>query len=184
LLLCIYQVIGIWWVNLSIRGIEKIDMTVSLDQDQKFMEIAVDLALLAENEGNLPVGAVIVLKGEVISEGRSRIKVPHYDATRHAEMEAIRSMPQDLWGFSDELVIYTTLEPCLMCFGAILLHRIRSVVFGADDKYGGASTAFSCLPPFFNQQLKKTEWVGPIMPVICRPLLRRLLEIEGVEPDW
>jgi tRNA(adenine34) deaminase len=59
------------------------------------MQRAIELALLAEQEGNLPVGAIIALDGKAIAEGRSRIWVPKFDATRHAEMEALRTVPSE-----------------------------------------------------------------------------------------
>jgi tRNA(adenine34) deaminase len=149
-----------------------------ISEDDTFMRRAIELALLAEREGNLPVGAVITLGGEVVAEGRSAIWVPRFDATRHAEMEALRAVAQDLWVLSEEMSVYTTLEPCLMCLGSILLHGIGRVVFGARDGYGGASPVLSQLPPFFREQFENTEWLGPIMSAECDPLHDRLLAIE------
>jgi len=144
----------------------------------KFMHRAIALALLAEQEGNLPVGAVITLDGEVVAEGRSAIWVPKFDATRHAEMEALRAVPTDFWTSSAEMSLYTTLEPCIMCFGSILLHGVGRVVFGSSDNYGGASSVLSHLPPFFQEKINNTQWLGPTMPVECDPLHERLLALE------
>ena len=149
-----------------------------LSKDDKFMHRAIELALLAEREGNLPVGTVITLHGEVAAEGRSAIWVPKFDATRHAEMEALRAVPTDLWGSSDEMSLYTTLEPCLMCFGSILLHGIGRVVFGSSDSYGGPSSVLSHLPPFFQERIENTQWLGPVMPAECDPLRERLRALE------
>ena len=102
-------------------------------ENNKYLLRAIELAKKAEHEGNLPVGAVITYQEEVIAEGRSAIWVPIFDATRHAEMEVLRAVPQELWKYSTEMSLYTTLEPCLMCFGAILLHRIGRIVFGSND---------------------------------------------------
>jgi tRNA(adenine34) deaminase len=146
--------------------------------DKLLMLRAIELALLAEKEGNLPVGAVITIDDRVVAEGRSSIWVPAFDATRHAEVEALRAVPSELWDSPGEMSLYTTLEPCLMCFGAILLHSVGRVVFGASDDYGGASPVFSYLPPFFQERLGGTQWVGPIMPAECDPLHNRLLELE------
>jgi tRNA(adenine34) deaminase len=148
-------------------------------EDAKVMQRAVELALLAEEEGNLPVGAVMTLGGEIIAEGRSAIWQPKFDATRHAEMEALRAVPQGHWRRSSEMVLYTTLEPCLMCFGAILLHGIGRVVFGSEDSFGGSGVTLSCLPPFFDVQFEGIQWVGPTNPVECDPLHARLLTIEA-----
>jgi tRNA(adenine34) deaminase len=150
----------------------------AMPEDNKFMRRAIELALLAEREGNLPVGAVIILHGEMVAEGRSAIWVPKFDVTRHAEMEALRAVPTELWNSSEEMSIYTTLEPCLMCFGSILLHGVGRVVFGSSDSYGGAGSILSCLPPFFQQGLENTEWLGPVMPAECDPLHERLLALE------
>jgi tRNA(adenine34) deaminase len=148
-------------------------------EDKSFMERAIQLALLAENEGNLPVGAVITMDDGIVAEGRSSIWVPAFDATRHAEVEALRAVPPELWDSTDEMTLYTTLEPCLMCFGAILLHGVGRVVFGAADDYGGASSVLSQLPPFFLERMAKTSWVGPIMPVECDALHERLMKLES-----
>jgi tRNA(adenine34) deaminase len=158
--------------------LRSLDMEL-MSEDDKFMRRAIELALLAEREGNLPVGAVITLRGQTVAEGRSAIWVPKFDATRHAEMEALRAVSPDLWISSAEMTIYTTLEPCLMCFGSILLHRVGRVVFGSSDYYGGASSTLTHLPPFFRERIEATQWLGPIMPVECDPLRERLLELEG-----
>lgn len=149
------------------------------EKDRQFMLRAIELAHLAEREGNLPVGAVITLKGQVVSEGRSAIWFPKFDVTRHAEMEALRAVPAGLWQSAGTMNLYTTLEPCLMCCGAILLYGIGRVVFGASDDYGGARASFDHLSPFFKEQLACTNWIGPLSPRECDPLHRRLLEIEG-----
>ena len=149
-----------------------------MSEDNKFMRRAIELALLAEQEGNLPVGTVITLAGEVVAEGRSTIWVPKFDATRHAEMEALRAVPTELWISSEEMSLYTTLEPCLMCCGSILLHHVGRVVFGSSDSYGGASTVLSHLPPFFQERIKHTQWLGPILPTECDPLHKRLQALE------
>ena len=148
-----------------------------MSEDAQCMQRAIELALLAEQEGNLPVGAVISLGGRVVAEGRSAIWVPEFDASRHAEMEALRAVPKDLWESSDEMSLYTTLEPCLMCFGSILLHRVGRVVFGSSDTYGGASSVLLHLPPYFRERIEKTQWLGPVMESECDPLCRRLMAL-------
>ena len=150
-------------------------------EDKQFMQRAIELARLAEQEGNLPVGAVIVLDAEVVAEGRSAIWVPRFDATRHAEMEALRAVPDEVWESAEALCLYTTLEPCLMCFGAILLHRIGRIVYGTSDGYGGASAVMSSLPPYFQKRIESTQWVGPVMPGECDPLYERLLALEAAK---
>lgn len=146
--------------------------------DIKFMNRTIELALQAEREGNLPVGSLITLEGEIVAEGYSKVYLPRFDLTRHAEMEAIRALPPELWNDPSKLSIYTTLEPCLMCLGAILLHGIGRVVIGTGDHYGGAEVIREKLPPFFKERFEETEWVNPLMPAECDPLHQRLLDIE------
>ena len=146
--------------------------------DIEFMKRSIELAIKAEKEGNLPVGSLITLGGEIVAEGHSRVYNPKYDLTRHAEMEAIRAVPSELWKTPEKLTIYTTLEPCLMCLGAILLFGIGRVVCGAVDEYGGAKALEDRLPPFFKKRFEAIEWIGPLMPEECNPLHQRLLELE------
>ena len=152
-----------------------------VSEDAKFMHRAIELALLAEREGNLPVGAVITLDGEVVAEGRSAIWIPKLDATRHAEMEALRAAPAELWISSEEMSLYTTLEPCLMCFGSILLHRVGRVVLGSSDIDGGARSGLEHVPPFLQERIQKNKMFGPIMPAECDPLHKRLLALEEAQ---
>jgi len=147
--------------------------------DKGFMIKAIELANQAEEDGNLPVGSLITLGGKILSEGPSRVYKPRYDLTRHAEMEAIRALPVEYWENPAELVIYTTLEPCLMCMGAILLFGIGRVVYGAADNFGGAKKLEDRLSPFFKDRFQAIEWVGPLMPEECGPLHQRLLELEA-----
>jgi tRNA(adenine34) deaminase len=146
-----------------------------MSKDEQFMHRAIEVALHAEREGNPPVGAVITLANEVVAEGGASVLVPKFDGTRHAEMEALRAVPGDLWESSDEMSLYTTLEPCLMCFASILIHGIGRIVFGASDSHGGAGYVQAHLPPYFRKRMAETQWLGPIMPVECDPLYERLL---------
>lgn len=106
------------------------------DPDRKFMKAAIEQALIAEKEGNVPVGAVIVKDGAVIACGHN-IKTD--DPTEHAEIIAIREATQKLghWNLKG-CVLYVTLEPCPMCAGAIVQARITKLVYGADDPKAGA----------------------------------------------
>jgi len=146
--------------------------------DKVFMQQAIDLAYRAEEDGNLPVGSLITLKDKVVAEGPSRVYQPHIDLTRHAEMEAIRDLPPELWGKTEDLVLYTTLSPCVMCLGAILLSGIPRVVYGAEYKQGGTKALADHLPPFFKERYQSIEWIGPLMAAECDPLQTRLFEIE------
>jgi len=143
--------------------------------DAAHLERAVRLALEAEAQGNLPVGAVIALDGRIIAEGASRVRVPDFHPGRHAETEALRRVPVELWPRAGEMTCYTTLEPCLMCLGALILHRVGRVVFGARDPLGGAVEVLDYLPAYVAGKARAIDWVGPALPAVCDPLCARVL---------
>lgn len=109
---------------------------MSREKDMQYMMKALQEARLAEKEGNVPIGAVVVKDGEVIGEGHN---VKTDDPTEHAEIQAIRSACLKLghWNLKG-CSLYVTLEPCPMCAGAIVQARIDEVIFGASDPKAGA----------------------------------------------
>lgn len=143
-------------------------------QDINHLRRAVSLALEAERLGNLPIGAVITLDGEVIAEAGNALLVPHYHPGRHAETEALRRVPESLWPRAREMTCYTTLEPCVMCMGTLLLHGVGRVVFGAEDTEGGGGQMLSRLPRYYAGGDCTPLWVGPLLPEVCDPLYERV----------
>ncbi|HEX8561021.1 MAG TPA: nucleoside deaminase [Pyrinomonadaceae bacterium] len=143
--------------------------------DLSFLRRAVRLALEAEAGGNLPVGAVVALGGRAVAEAGNAVLAPAYHPGRHAEVEALRLVPAELWPRAREMTVYTTLEPCVMCAGALLLHGFGRVVFGARDALGGAGALLEHLPPYYAGGAGVPLWVGPLMPEVCDPLFRRVL---------
>jgi len=108
-------------------------------QDQKFMRRAIALANLAEQAGEVPVGAVLVKDGEIIAEGWNA-SIGQHDATAHAEIQALRQAGQRLQNYRLlDTTLYVTLEPCPMCAGALLHSRVKRIVFGAPDLKAGAA---------------------------------------------
>ena len=113
-------------------------------EDHRLMALALEKARLAATGGEVPVGAVLVVGGEVIaSRGNERER--RRDPTAHAEMLVLRDGAALLGGWRlREATLYVTLEPCAMCAGAIVLARIKRLVYGADDpKAGAAGTIFN-----------------------------------------
>lgn len=106
--------------------------------DELFMDAAIKEALKAEKIGEVPVGAVIVHKGKIVSRGYNKRESAN-DPSAHAEMIAIRSASKKLksWRLVDT-TLYVTLEPCLMCMGAIIQARIPRLVFASFDPKAGA----------------------------------------------
>jgi tRNA(adenine34) deaminase len=110
------------------------------------MEQAIVLARQAEMEGEVPVGAVIVLAEEVVGEGWNRV-ITSNDPSAHAEIMALRAAGKRLGNYRlPECTLYVTLEPCCMCAGAMIHARLARVVFGASDpKTGAAGSVFGVL---------------------------------------
>lgn len=108
------------------------------DQDRVWLELALEEARAAAQEGEVPIGAVLVLDGQILSKTRNAMERLQ-DATAHAEIRAISeaSRARDSWRL-DGATLYVSLEPCPMCAGAILNSRIARVVFAAHDHRLGA----------------------------------------------
>ena len=139
--------------------------------DKKFMLRAIELALEAEKMGEIPVGAVVVRNGEIIGEGKN-FRETKQTALGHAEIAAIENACKNLgvWRL-DDCQIYVTLEPCVMCAGAILNARIPEIIFGAYDFTAGACGSFTNV---FTQ--KNVEIYGGIMEKECTEILQNFFK--------
>jgi len=107
------------------------------------MRMALELAGEAEAAGEVPVGAVMVMAGEVVGRGRNS-PIERLDPTAHAEILAIREACTAVGNYRLEgAILYTTLEPCVMCAGALVAARITKLVFGTRDlRFGGVRSKF------------------------------------------
>ena len=106
-------------------------------EDQRFMDLALEQAELAADMGEVPVGAVVVHRGEVISQAHNRREVDA-DPTAHAELIAMRAAAQKLGDWRlEECTVYVTLEPCAMCAGLMVNARVARCVYAATDPRGG-----------------------------------------------
>ncbi len=139
--------------------------------DRQFMQQALDQAKLAAAAGEVPVGAVLVRDGQVISTGFNR-PITNSDPSAHAEMMALRAAAQSESNYRlPGTTLYVTLEPCTMCAGAMLHARVERVVFGAPDPKTGA--AGSVLNVFSEKQINhQTQIQGGIMGEECGQVLR------------
>ncbi len=107
-------------------------------QDEAFMRAALALAEEAARQGEVPVGAVVVREGEVVGRGANR-PITDNDPAAHAEIVALRDAGRTLGNYRlSDCTLYVTIEPCVMCAGAIMHARIARVVFGARDPKTGA----------------------------------------------
>ena len=139
--------------------------------DRQFMQQALEQAQLAALAGEVPVGAVLVREGRVISKAFNQ-PISHHDPSAHAEMIALRQAALAEQNYRlPGTTLYVTLEPCTMCAGAILHARVDRVVFGAPDPKTGA--AGSVADVFSSKQINhQTSVEGGIMDEECGQLLR------------
>ena len=138
--------------------------------DSGFMGLALDLAREAGAAGEVPVGALIVMEGEVVGRGFNQ-PIGRHDPTAHAEVMALRDAAARLGNYRlPSATLYATLEPCAMCAGAILQARIARVVFGARDPKTGA--AGSVIDLFAESRLNHhASVVGGVLAEPCGRLL-------------
>lgn len=140
--------------------------------DADWMRRALALAARAEQEGEVPVGAVVVRAGEVLGEGWNRPIAAH-DPTAHAEILALRAASTQVRDYRlGDTTLYVTLEPCPMCAAAMAHARIARLVFGAwDPRQGAAGSAFNLVAaPAMNHRV---DAFGGVLSDECGALLRR-----------
>jgi tRNA(adenine34) deaminase len=114
-------------------------MIVSLEEDVRFMEQALASAKSAFDHDDVPVGCVVVLDGQIVGTGENRREIDR-DPVAHAEIIALRQATKNLtdWRLQGATV-YVTLEPCVMCAGALIASRVSRVVYGASEEKTGAA---------------------------------------------
>jgi len=143
--------------------------------DVQFMRRALELAARAEEEGEVPVGAVLVREERIVAEGANRPITTH-DPTAHAEIEVLRRACAAASDYRlKDATLYVTLEPCVMCASAIVHARIRRLVFGAWDPRAGA--AGSLIDVFSLPGLNhRVDVFGGVLMDECGALLTRFFE--------
>ncbi len=152
------------------------DMPSPSERDLKFIELAFEQARMALASGNLPIGAVIVHNDQVISRGHNLVDSECSDLN-HAEILAIRKIERYLFKHKGACEIFTTVEPCLMCMGAIYNFKFSRIVFGCKDLNAGFSTRRADLPPSFVR--RNAEVIGPVWPKESVALIRDYCERTG-----
>jgi len=140
--------------------------------DEVFMRRALKLARRAQEEGEVPVGAVVVFEEKILGEGWNR-PIAASDPTAHAEIQAMRAASSALSNYRlPDATLYVTLEPCVMCAGAMFHARIGRVVFGASDPKTGA--AGSIVDLFKDEKLNHHAQIqGGVLASECGALLNR-----------
>lgn len=137
------------------------------------MRLALEQALRAEMEGEVPIGAVVLsAQGDILGRGRNR-PISAQDPTAHAEIEALRDAALEVGNYRlPDTILAVTLEPCLMCMGSMVHARVGHLIYGASDPKTGA--AGSCMDaaalPFLNHRMTVT---GGVLAEECGGLLQR-----------
>ena len=137
----------------------------SAEQDEKFMRLALNEARLALAQREVPIGAVVVAGDRVIGRGHNLVETLS-DATAHAEMQALTAAMSTLGGkYLPECTLYVTVEPCVMCGGALAWSQIGRVVYGASDPKRGYST--------FSERIMhpRTEVISGVLREECEALM-------------
>jgi tRNA(adenine34) deaminase len=143
---------------------------------EPFMREALAMAGAAEEAGEAPVGAVVEIAGEIVGRG-SNAPIGRNDPTAHAEILALRDAAQRAGNYRlTGATLYCTLEPCVMCAGALVAARVKRLVFGARDlRFGGVRSKFQIADsPVLNHSV---EIVEGVMAVECVELLKRFFEV-------
>lgn len=136
-----------------------------MTDDERFMKEALQEACIALAKDEVPIGAVVVAEGRIIGKGHNLTETLH-DVTAHAEMQAITAAEEYLGGkYLDKCTLYVTVEPCVMCAGAIGWSQVQRVVYGASDPKRGFQTyAPRALHP-------KTSIIDGVMAEECGKLM-------------
>lgn len=129
--------------------------------DVEYMRLALEEAQAAARDGEVPVGAILLMDGRIVARGRNRT-IADCDPSAHAEIVALRAAAKELGNYRlGGASLYVTIEPCSMCAGAIVQARITRLIYGCDDPKGGAVR--SCLAvldhPALNHRVEVTAGV-------------------------
>lgn len=137
--------------------------------DEYFMTRALDLAMQAFEEDEVPIGAVVVFENKIIGRGYNQTERLN-DVTAHAEMLAVTAASNAINGkYLEDCTLYVTIEPCLMCAGALQWARVGRVVWGASEPKFGFNRVDSTL-------LGKTKVVGGVMAEQCGEVMKRFFK--------
>lgn len=140
--------------------------------DEHFMKEALKEAELALKEGNWPIGCVIELDGKIIAHTHNQVYTKK-DRMAHAEMLAIKQVQDVLRNNDKKATLYTTYEPCPMCFGAIILNRMKRVVSGIDLDNSGAMFFKENLPILFKQEKFHVEFHNGVLADECHKVFMK-----------
>jgi tRNA(adenine34) deaminase len=145
---------------------------MTIYDDEHFMKLAIKEALDAYHEGEIPIGAVVVIDNKIIARAHNQVERLN-DPTAHAEVLAITSACGGLGAkYLPNATLYVTIEPCHMCAGALYWSHVKRVVFGASDIKQGFHFFYKEKNPFH----PKTEVTGGVLPEECARLMQQFFK--------
>jgi len=147
-----------------------------MNEDEKWMNLALKQAIIAESEGEVPVGAILVKDGVLIEKAHNQ-PIATNDATAHAEIQLLRAAGKKLKNYRlINTTLYVTLEPCAMCFGAIIHARVGRIVYGAFDlKTGVCGSCFDLRT--LNCFKHKVSISGGVLKNECSQILQEFFKL-------
>lgn len=150
-------------------------MSLMFEKDERWMRLSLELAQKAEQEGEVPVGAVVVLNDKVIGQGWNK-PIDSHDPTAHAEIMALRDAAKAIGNYRiTDATLYVTLEPCLMCAGALIHARIKRLVFAATDPKAGAICSVAHTLDFKSLN-HRIEWQMGVLADECSEVLKNFFK--------
>ena len=159
---------------------EENDSLLNAETDQRFMQAAIRQALIAEENGDVPIGAIIVYKNQIIAKAYNQRQQLN-DPTAHAEIIALTQAAEYIgnWRLGD-CSIYVTLEPCPMCAGALVLARLDRLVFGClDPKAGACGSLYNIVQD--DRLNHRVELTSGVMGDQCNQLLQEFFAKRRIE---
>jgi tRNA(adenine34) deaminase len=169
--------LGVFFIGINMAIEESIEQ-----QDQRFMRAAIDAAHIAEENGDVPIGAIIVHEGRIIARGYNE-REQLQDPTAHAEIIALTQAAAAIesWRLHD-CTIYVTLEPCCMCAGALVLARIDRLVWGCDDPKAGAVKSLYNIVQ--DERLNhRVEVTSRVLAAECSELLQNFFQMKRIKKN-
>jgi tRNA(adenine34) deaminase len=146
-----------------------------MDLPETFMRAAIEEARKGFDAGEVPVGAVVVLGGQIVGRGFNQ-PIGSHDPTAHAEIVALRAAAQALANYRlTGTTLYVTIEPCLMCVGAMVHARVGTLVFGAPEPKAGAVVS-SCRALELPSLNHRIEVVGGVLEEDCRAIIQEFFK--------
>jgi len=163
-----------------LKGLRRVDYAAELTRDQDWMRRAIEAAQEAQERGEVPIGVCIVNNDSLTSVAGNRTRTD-CDPTAHAEILALRTAAQILGNYRlTGATVYSTIEPCAMCAGALIQARIKRLVYGAPDERAGAVVSHFniCETDFLNHRI---EVVSGVLEEECRELMQQFFRTRRQE---